>query len=255
MSALQPASFNWADARWFEGFWSRHSVGSLREAVQQALGLPTSILNNPQSAAIAEALRAPVQARLVYIMLGLSLGAAFVNGRELNQDLWRYAGEIGYVIYRDAPLNRVLSVSGLRDFLGLPQPQGEYEPIVAATLAAEPERLAPWFEQAAERLRLIVNFLENTMRPDGVVIGGFVPNGYLEELVRRVAPLPSSVVLDEHDPTRIMPRFALARHSFESIPFGAAAMTLSSRANPRFPALIGARRSVDSAVGEVDATA
>lgn len=242
MQEAFPRSFVWDDAKWFQAFWDAYSARSLHDEFQRATGLPTFVLNNPQSAAIAEALIAPVDARMIYIMVGLSLGAAFISRRQLNLELWRYAGEIGYVVYKDKPLNSVLSVSGLREHLGLTEPQGQYEALVEQALNDRQRDLDPWFDGAAERLRLIVNFLENTMRPDGIVVGGFLPSAYVAELVRRVAPLEKSVVLDDHDPARLLPRLAAAHHSVESIPLGVAAMTLSNRSNSRFADLIGRRR-------------
>ncbi len=237
-----PRTIEWKDGEWFQAFWDAYSTTSLRDIFQRATGLPTIVLNNPQSAAIAEALSAPVNARMIYIMVGLSLGAAFVSRRELNQELWRHAGEIGYIVYKDKPLSGILSVSGLREYLGLTEPQGVYEARLEQALIDRRDELDIWFEGAAERMRLIINFLENTMRPDGIVVGGFLPPTYVTELMRRVAPLPDSVVLDEHDPARVLPRLVAARHSVESIPFGAAAMTLSNRANSRFADLVSQRR-------------
>ena len=242
MEEAFPRRLVWDDAEWFQAFWVAYSARSLQDEFQRATGLPAFVLNNPQSAAIAEALIVPVEARMIYIMVGLSLGAAFISRRELNLDLWRYAGEIGFVVYKDTPLNSVLSVSGLREHLGLKAPQGQYEALVEKALDDRRDDLDPWFDGAAERLRLIVNLLENTMRPDGIVVGGFLPSAYVAELVRRVQPLEKSVVLDDHDPTRLLPRLAVAHHSVESIPFGAAAMTLSNRSNSRFADLIGRRR-------------
>lgn len=242
MTEAYPRSMEWKDGEWFQIFWEAHSTTSLRDIFQRSTGLPTTILNNPPSAAIAEALSVPVNARMIYIMVGLSLGAVFVSRRELNQELWRHAGEIGYIVYKDKPLNMILSVSGLREYLGLTEPQGLYETHLEQALIDRRGELDIWFEEASERMRLIVNFLENTMRPDGIVVGGFLPPPYIAELVKRVAPLPDSVVLDEHDPSRVLPRLVAARHSVESIPYGVAAMTLSNRTNPRFADLVSQRR-------------
>ncbi len=238
-----PSTIEWKDGEWFGALWQTHSTASLRETLQQRTGLPVTMLNNPQSAAIAEAMFSPAAARMVYIMVGLSLGAAFVNKRELNQELWRNAGEIGYIVYRDRPLNSVLSVSGLREHLGLTAPQGQYESLVERALTERRDELEIWFAAAAERLLLVANFLENTMRPDGIVLGGFLPPAYIAELVRRVMPLPDSIVPDQGATSRILPRLAAARHSVESIPYGAAIAPLSSRANARFSELLGQRRS------------
>ncbi|WP_174804493.1 ROK family protein [Martelella limonii] len=243
IETMVPRPFNWQDGNWFRAFWKDYSINSFQQTMEQALQVPVSIMNNPQSAAIAEAMTVPVEARMVYIMVGLSLGAVVISQRQLNQELWRNAGEIGYVMYKGEPLNKLFSVSGLREYLGLEQPQGLYEDIVSKVVAEDPARLDDWFNGSAERLALIVNILENTLRPDGIVVGGFVPACYLQELLQRLGPLPNSVVLRTDDPARIMPRLVIAQHSASSIPFGAGVMAISGRANSRFAEMIDARRT------------
>lgn len=241
--ALFARRFAWGDKIWFETFWQAFTADTLLDALSQEVELPVMVLNNPQSAAIAESLHMPSTARFVYIMLGLSLGAAFINARQLNHDLWRDAGEVGYIYYNGDTLNRFLSVSGLREALSMPEPQGVYEPILQHALQENGPVVRQWFEQASDRLRLLINFIENAMRPDGIVLGGFIENPYLHRLLEQTEPLTNSVVKPSGDASRILPRIAVARESALSIPVGAAICTLNSQTNPNFPDLLKARRS------------
>lgn len=241
-SQLLARKFEWGDKVWFDSFWKMYTPDSLRVALANALELPVIVLNNPQAAAIAEGFVLPPDARFVYIMLGLSLGAAFINSRQLNYDLWRRAGEVGYIVYKDETLNHVLSVSGLRETLGMREPQGVYEPLLDRALHQRSDLIERWYDAAAERLRLLINFIENAMRPDGIVLGGFIEQPHLLELIRRTEPLTSSVVPATGDPRRIMARLSVAQQSAPAIPKGAAICMLNSRSNPGFPDLLEARR-------------
>ncbi|WDR01958.1 hypothetical protein PSQ19_14850 [Devosia algicola] len=176
-------------------------------------------------------------------MVGLGLGSSFVTGQSLNTQIWRSAGELGFIIHDGEPLGRILSASGLRDFLGLSEAQGQYEPLIEQAFAQGDPRLNAWLYQSAGLLRMVINFLENAMRPDGIRLGGFLPRPVLEALAAQTLPLDVSVVDPEHASDRLMPRFSLAERSADFIPLGAGAMTLSSHANPAFSELVGALRS------------
>lgn len=239
---LLARQFEWGDKIWFDSFWKLFTPETLRATLAEAAGLPVIVLNNPQAAALAESVRQPPEARYVYIMLGLSLGAAFINARQLNYDLWRHAGELGYIVYKGETLNRFLSVSGLREALGMSQPQGLYEPLLEAALEERGPVIRRWYSDAAERLRLVINFIENAMRPDGIVLGGFIDKPYLAALIRCTEPLTNSVVAPSGDPQRVMSRLSVAQESAASIPAGAGICMLNSRSNPGFPGLLDARR-------------
>lgn len=229
----------WIDQRWSAQFWEAYDGERLRGQIARELELPVTVLNNPRSAAMAEAQLHPPGARFVYMMLGLGLGAAFVNGRVVNRDVWPHGGELGHIVLDGQPLTSVLSASSVRLALGLDQPHGEFEALVEVALAEEAPQLARWLDSASRLLSFIVNFLENALWPDGIVIGGFLPPALLEALVASALPLNPSVVPDEQDRDRIMPRLSVARHPAERIPFGSAATMLSPHANDGFADLLG----------------
>jgi predicted NBD/HSP70 family sugar kinase len=234
----------WEDQRWFRRFWETMSVESLGEQASARLGLAVRVQNNPQAAGIAEAMRFPVSARILYLLTGLGFGAALVSGRKVSADIWPHSGEIGHVVHRGRTLSSVISASGVRQRLGLAQPHGQYERELERILDAEPERLAPWLEEAGELLGFVVNFLENAIWPDGIALGGFLPDRLLDRLIARLEPLPSSVVLPEGAPGRTAPRLFRARRATEAIALGAAVAALSYRANPGVAGLIGAKRQL-----------
>jgi predicted NBD/HSP70 family sugar kinase len=233
----------WDDQKWFRRFWQSISVGSLRTRLEESLGLPVRIRNNPQAAGIAESLRFPPSARVLYLFAGLGFGAAMLNGREVSADIWRHSGEIGHVVHHGRTLSSVISATGVRRALGLVEPQGQYEDQLEMLLDSERERFDPWLDEASELLRFIINFLENTIWPDGIALGGFLPDRLLDLLIERLQPLDHSVVLPEGAEGRVVPRLYRAQRATDAIPHGAAALVLSSRSNPEFADLIGTRRS------------
>jgi predicted NBD/HSP70 family sugar kinase len=232
----------WDDQKWFRRFWSAIPVDDLRLRLEGTLRLPVRIRNNPQAAGIAEALRLPVRARILYLLAGLGFGAAMISGRQVSTDIWPHSGEIGHVVHHGRTLSSVISATGVRQALGLAEPQGRYEAELERLLDAEPERFGPWLDEAAELLRFVVNFLENAIWPDGIALGGFLPDRLLDRLIGRLNPLDHSVVLPDSAETRLAPRLFRAERASRAIAPGVAAAVLSYRSNPALPALLGARR-------------
>lgn len=232
----------WDDQKWFRRFWQEMSVSRLRHQLELNLGLPVRIRNNPQAAGIAEALRFPLSARILYLFAGLGFGAAMINGREVSADIWRHSGEIGHVVYHGRTLSSVISATGVRRALGLTEAQGRYEQQLEMLLDSEPARFDPWLDEAAELLRFVVNFLENAIWPDGIALGGFLPDRLIDRLIERLQPLDHSVVLPDGAAGRLVPRLYRAQRATEAIAHGAAASVLSYRSNPDFADLLGTRR-------------
>ncbi|WBU63911.1 hypothetical protein [Paracoccus aerodenitrificans] len=235
----------WADQRWFNAFFRKVPVDALRKRLRDVSDLPVRMLNNPQSAALAQSAALPENLRLAYVLVGLGLGAAFANGRLISRDVWPHGGEIGHVIYGGRTLSSVLSASALRESLQMDLPQGVMEAELDRLAREEPHIFTPWLNEAAPILQFLVNFVEAAIWPDGIALGGFIPDKILELLIARSLPLPDSVVMREGDPRRTVPRLFCATRGAASIPFGAAASVLSHRANPDFPRFLAARRSPD----------
>jgi predicted NBD/HSP70 family sugar kinase len=232
----------WDDQKWFRRFWAAISVEALRGRLESAFGLPVMMQNNPQAAGMAEAMLAPVNARMLYLLTGLGFGAAMVSGRRISPDIFPHSGEIGHVVHQGRTLSSVISATGVRQSLGLSQPQGRYEDELERILDSEPARFDPWLDEAGELLRFVVNFLENAIWPDGIALGGFLPDGLLDRLIGRLQPLDYSVVMPDDSPGRVLPRLYRARRATEAIPHGAACAALNSRSNPGLAEIIGAKR-------------
>ncbi|MGV0908181.1 hypothetical protein [Martelella sp. FOR1707] len=234
----------WLDQKWFHGFFSKVTVAEMRLRLRRRFERPVMVLNNVQSAAIAEANRLPHDQRFIYLLAGMSLGASFVVNRALNPETWPQGGELGHVIYRDQMISTVLSASGVRHRLGFNFAQGEFQEKLEVLVEQTPEIFMPWVEEAAAILRFLVNFVENALWPDGIALAGFLPDKLLDLLIEAVFPLPISVVLPQGDPQRTMPRLYRAYSGSANIPVGAAIAVLNARNNVDFASLIAAHRHV-----------
>ena len=232
----------WDDQKWFRSFWQAITVDDLASRMEANLGLPVRIHNNPQAAGITEALGFPLRARILYLLAGLGFGAAMVSHRQPSTDIWPHSGEIGHVVYRSRTLSSVISATGVRRALGLSEPQGTYEAELEALLDISPERFDPWLDDAGELLRFVLSFLENALWPDGIALGGFLPDRLLDLLIERLQPLEYSVVLPDTSPDRIVPRLYRAQPATEATALGAGAAVLSYRSNPDLAALLSMRR-------------
>jgi predicted NBD/HSP70 family sugar kinase len=229
-----------SDATGLDDGWFRETP--FKRHLEAELGLPVSVINNPHAAALAQSSVAPGNARFVYLLLGMGLGASFVTDRSISRDIWPHGGELGHILYEERPLNAVLSAVALGRWLGLDAPPMTLEGQIEDALAANPDHAERWLDVASPVLRFIVNFLEAAIWPDGIALGGFLPDWYLARLVERAAPLNKSVVLPEGDPRRQMRRLAVGTRGRDDIPFGAALSILSYRQNRDLPQILASRR-------------
>lgn len=230
------------DQRWFLRFADTITSSMIGQRVQRECGLPVTVFNNSQAAALAQAQIMPQDARFVYILAGLGLGASFISAGAVSRDVWKHGGEMGHVVYRGETLSSVISASGLRKSMDISAPHGEMEPILARMAEETPEAFEPWLREAGPIFRFLVNFVEAALWPDGIAVSGFMPSALVDRLIQSAMPLQSSVVLPEGDSRRTMPRLFRAQRGAESIPLGAACGVLSYRANPDFVSLLASRR-------------
>lgn len=236
----------WPDQAWFQSFFRQMPAKTLRDRLSMRFGVPVTVLNNPQSAALAEAIARPADANFVHVLAGMGLGVAYVRSRALSTDIWRHGGELGHVLYKGRTLASAVSAGSLRHALGIEAGQGTFERTLADRVAAAPRVFEDWLAQAADALRFLVNFVENAVWPEGVTLGGFLPDEIIDLLIARTHPLNPSVVMPDEAPGRRMPRLSRAIAGAESIPFGAAASLLSFQSNLDWPGLIAAHRMSSS---------
>jgi predicted NBD/HSP70 family sugar kinase len=203
----------------------------LVERIRQRLGIPLSVHNDANLAALGEyACGAGAGCRLfVYILVGTGVGMGVVADGELFDGAHGAAGEIGYLPLDDVPhggspprrgmLEDAVSadavVRAARD-LGMPGPLTAKR-VFDAARAGDPAAWAA-IRQEGERLAAAVAAVAAVLDPDLVVLGGGV--GHSADL------LLATVSDTLHHLTPLRPRLAASRVGEDAVLLGAIATAL-----------------------------
>jgi len=211
-----------------------------RDVLEAALGLPVTVENDANAAAMAERVLGPAHGMGTFACLyfGTGLGLGLVSGGALYRGAFGNAGEIGHIMVpasgggvqrlEDAA-SRVALVRGL-------QAQG----IVAETvddLAAQqrqrPTAYVHWLREATAALGHAVQVLENLFDPEAILLAGAMPETILEELVAGISLCEHSV---SNRPGRTHPRLIAAGAGRMTATLGAAALVVNTALSPRLVA-------------------
>ena len=178
-----------------------------------------------------------------YIHVGIGLGGVLVTGTSAWQGAGGNATELGHIPIvpggrpcycgNQGCLERYVSMHALSAFherRGLPAPRrGRVEELIRG---ADPV-MATWCEQASGHLRNAVCFIENTLDPECIVIGGSAPRALIDALIAGGRPWSHSVRGGAGDDrSRVIP----AQHQEESAILGAAVLPIHDMIAPRFDA-------------------
>lgn len=222
---------------------------SLRQSLQDKLGLPVLLENDATAAAIGERLygagRTLTDFAYIYIGAGIG-GGLFLRGQPYRGGYGK-SGEIGHLVVdtngRPCPcgnrgcLERYASVSLALKALGDTKPatvrHGDLDRIAEALDKDDP-RLLAWLGEAASSLRQAVVMIENMLDPQTVILGGVLPRPVLEALVARIEPLPRSVSLDKAADT---PRLIAAEMGPDTPALGAATLPVFDGMTPELSLL------------------
>ncbi|GAB5445742.1 ROK family transcriptional regulator [Gymnodinialimonas sp.] len=207
------------------------------EAVlRDALGVPVTLENDANAAAMAERILGAAQGLGTFACLyfGAGLGLGVVIDGAVFAGAFGNAGEIGHIPVATrnghCPLEKRASRVSLVRAL-------EAEGIAARTVddlslqyAARPQALEAWLADAAEALGHSVQMLENLIDPEAIVMTGAMPPALLEELAGRVS-LPERSVSNRED--RARPRLIAGTAGRMAATLGAAALVVNTALSPR----------------------
>ena len=230
LSFVGPTAFEgWQDLRALEqlhlktGFHVCYSTDSLAGALGESLYGAAMKLNN-----------------FFYIHMGFGLGGVLVNGASAYQGTDGNATELGHVPVMPGGrlcecgnrgcLERYVSILAFTEHYarrGLEPPRLDQ---VGALIAQQDNVLEAWFEEASVHLRHAICFIENTLDPETIIIGGGAPRALVEKLIEGAHPLLHSVRGGRgHDTDRII----AAHHQEESAILGAAVLPIHDMIAPR----------------------
>ena len=208
-------------------------------ALEGALGLPVTVENDANTAAMAERVMGAAQGieSFACLYFGAGLGLGLVANGAVFGGAYGNAGEIGHIPVPtpDGPrrledvasrmaLTRLLGEAGLRPETG--------EDLAALQAEAAPAYLR-WLEAAAAALGHAVQTLENLFDPETIILTGALPPAILDDLVART-PLPELSVSNR--PDRLHPRLIAGRVGRRAATLGAAALVVNTALSPRLVA-------------------
>ena len=207
----------------------------------ERLGLPVLIDNDATAAAVGERFygAARLLRSFVYVFLGAGLGAGLIlDGRPFKGHCGN-AGELGHLIVEPGGLpcycgnrgclERYVSMHALEERLAAAGRPAATEEAVRRLLADGDDVLAAWLAEAADKLRIALNGLENLLDPEAVLIGGHLPPALMDALFEHLTALLPSVSARAE---RSGPRLLRATAGVDVSALGAAALPVFNVLSP-----------------------
>jgi predicted NBD/HSP70 family sugar kinase len=179
--------------------WSRTSF---RERFSEALSLPVFVGNDATAAAVGEHLNGIAGDLRTFFYLYLSEGIGgglFVEGQPVL-GAFGNAGEVGRMRVHVSPyedgsdtLEDLASLSALRRLLERTGRSDVSSLSVEALLTADANVVERWWADVARSLRIAVANIENLLDPEAIVVGGQLPEAWLQLLLGRIYPMIPTV--------------------------------------------------------------
>lgn len=151
----------------------------------------------------------------VYIHLGSSLEAGIVFKRQLFTGYNGITGRLGHIIVmpdgilcdcgNNGCLDQYASLGSLRKMLGKQIEQETDWLDFLNDANAQSKELESWFEHMSEPMRIALNMIENLINAQTVILGGDVPNWFLDQFIRKLRPfIPSVAQYGERELPRLI---------------------------------------------------
>lgn len=207
---------------------------------QDALEIPVMVSNDANAAAMAERITGVAQglSTYAYLYFGTGLGLGLVSHGHLISGAFGNAGEIGHISVpingRYSSLESVLSRLSVQRHLQLNgQGTTDFEGL-SKLFTDKDASLLQWLDTASEALGHAMQIIENLFDPKTIILGGAMPSGVLNHLVKNVS-LPELSVSNRFD--RQLPRLKTGASSRLTATLGAAALILNQTYTPQFVAV------------------
>ena len=230
LSFVGPTAFDgWQDLR-------------VLEQLHDKTGLHVSFSTDSKAGALGESLYGAAKnlKNFFYVHIGYGLGGVLVNGASVYQGADGNATELGHVPIAPGGrqcncgnrgcLERYVSILAFSEHYkrrGMEPPGMEQ---VGNLILQDDEILVEWLEEASVHLRHAICFIENTLDPETIVIGGGAPRVLVERLIEGTHPQMHSVRGGRgRETARVIP----AQHQAESAILGAAVLPIHDMIAPR----------------------
>ncbi|MGF1683185.1 ROK family protein [Photobacterium minamisatsumaniensis] len=215
------------------GVWKGFDlVGELRKQIE----IPIYVENDATAAAIGSRVSGQGQKlnNFVYLYIGNGIGAGIIVNGQPYKGSWNNAGEVGRIQWPNEGrlefVEKLLSISGLSRALECPESELMMADFIHDQLSLKSPRLIKWLDDAASRLKFVINILENMLEPESIIIGSTLPNELLHTLLSHASPLPPSICVTA---SREHPRVMIAPQYNNIVATGAAAIPIYAAGNPK----------------------
>lgn len=205
--------------------------------MSDALGVPVTMENDANAAALTEALfgRAAQLHDVAVLYFGHGVGLGVVSAGKLLRGARGNAGEVGHIVTerggrpcacgQQGCFERYVSRHALSEALGEPLTPGS----VGALWEARDPRLLAWITRAAQHLGPVVMMIENLFDVETIVLTGQFPPPVLQEMIAQAPLGPSVAAVAGRD----LPRLQVGHASAFIASRGAAALPLYGALTPQ----------------------
>ena len=131
-------------------------------------------------------------------------------------------------------LERYLSFDALCHDLKLPVEEEETVATIEAMIKRNDKEIVDWLGSVAEHFRRLINFLEMSLDPDTIIVGGTAPARLLERLIETSIPFYPPLVSGKSDTQRVQ----LGSAGKNAVATGAAAASIDTHFAPAMSKLL-----------------
>lgn len=206
---------------------------------EQVLGTAVVVENDAAGAAVAERISGVAQnlKTYCYLYFGAGLGLGVVSDGEIMRGAFGNAGEIGHVVVRSGTradrLENFASRIAIRDQLaGVGLTVKTVDDLDRLHKQRNPH-LLEWIQRAAPPLSQAIGIVENLFDPEAVILGGAMPDAFLDDLIAALE-LPDVSVARRED--RTLPRVLRGASGRMTAALGGAALVIHDISTPRIAA-------------------
>jgi len=192
------------------------------KVVSDALGLPTWVENDGNTAAIGESFLGAgrTYSNFVYLFIAAGIGGGLIQDHKLWRGTHGNGAEVGLIVPR-----AIYQLPTLETLLHSLKQHGVRVDTISAMLAGfDPNwrGIDEWIEQSRHALSLIVSAIAATVDPEAIVLGGRIPASLAERII------PAIEIYDDarRAEPRPLPRLMLSQTEHDACAIGAAMLPL-----------------------------
>lgn len=203
------------------------------------IGQPVMVENDANASAMMERVLGVAQGNssFAYIYFGTGLGLGLVSHGAIQRGARGNAGEIGHIPVQRSdgvfPLEQFVSRLAIQGHMAAANEKADVIEDIEALHQAGHPALMEWLDAAAPILAHALHVIENLLDPETIILGGALPEAFLDDLLSRVRLSDHSVA---NRPDRPSPRLTRGACGRMTATRGAAALVINQAFTPRMAA-------------------